>query len=355
MTPFRKPYFNLSQAICFGTNFNVQPMVNRYQVTILRERMSLNISGNSTTNETIVELVKKASNGKLYFTIDKLFICLSVSVVIGIGIVGNVSVLLIIKRTPSLQTAQNYLLANLAAADVTSLLFCSFSLIPMIRVLPDGAVGTVLCIFFVGFNVPLTATVVSVFTLTILAIERYNAIARPLRMLQVTGEMVRYAIISTWMASVTLNTPLFVYTNYKFKTAACLQTYSENAELTHIIFYIIFVFTLPFIVISFCYRKLVKAFNRRSAVTPDSNIPEKELMRQRKQLLKMSLTVTLVFGACVLPASVVTALRYFRLVSQTVRALGLLLLFVSSVVNPFIYAFHSSNYRRAFKTLLKCK
>ena len=317
--------------------------------------MSLNISANSTTNETIVELVKKASNGKLYFTIDKLFICLSVSVVIGIGIVGNVSVLLIIKRTPSLQTAQNYLLANLAAADVTSLLFCSFSLIPMIRVLPDGAVGTVLCIFFVGFNVPLTATVVSVFTLTILAIERYNAIARPLRMLQVTREMVGYAIISTWMASVALNTPLFVYTNYKFKTAACRQTYSENAELTHIIFYIIFVFILPFIVISFCYRKLVKAFNRRSAVTPDSNIPEKELMRQRKQLLKMSLTVTLVFGACVLPASVATALRYFRLVSQTVRAFGLLLLFVSSVVNPFIYAFHSSNYRRTFKTLLKCK
>ena len=164
MTPFRRAYFNFFQVVCFGINFNVQQMVNRYRVTILRKRMSLNISGNSTTNETIVELVKKASSGKLYSTIDKLFICLSVSVAIGIGIAGNVSVLLIIKRTQSLQTAQNYLLANLAAADgVTSLLFCSFSLIPMITVLPVGAAGTVLCIFFVGFNVPLTATVVSVF------------------------------------------------------------------------------------------------------------------------------------------------------------------------------------------------
>ena len=316
----------------------------------------LNISGNSTTNETIVELVKNASDGKLYFTIDKLFICLLASVVIGVGIAGNISVLLIIKRTQSLQTAQNYLLANLAAADVTSLLFCSFSLIPMTNVLPDGTVGTVLCMFFVSFNVPLTATVVSVFTLTILAIERYNAVVRPLRMLQLTRETVRYAIIGTWMASVALNTPLFVYTNYKFKTAACRQTYnSEHAELTHIIFYIIFVFTLPFIVISFCYSKLVKVLYHRGTVAPDSNIPEKELTRQRRQLLKMSLTVTLVFGACVLPASVASALRYFRLVSQTVRAFGLLLLFISSVVNPFIYSFHSSNYRRAFKTLLKCK
>ena len=281
--------------------------------------MSLNISGNSTTNGTVVELVKRASNGKLYFTIDKLFICLSVSVVIGVGIAGNTSVLFIIKRTQSLQTAQNYLLANLAAADVTSLLFCSFSLIPMVKVLPDGAVGTVLCMFFVGFNVPLTATVVSVLTLTILAIERYNAVVRPLRMLQLTKETVRYAIIGTWMASVALNTPLFVYTNYKFKTAACRQTYSNNAEIIHIIFYLIFVFTLPFIIISFCYSKLVKSLNHRSTVTPNSNIPDKELLRQRKQLLKMSLTVTLVFGACVLPASVATALRFFRLVSQTVR------------------------------------
>lgn len=313
--------------------------------------MSLNISGDSTSNETIVE----SPSRKLYFTIDKLFLCLSASVVIVVGIVGNISVLLIIKRTHSLQTAQNYLLANLAAADVTSLLFCSFTLVPLFKVLPDGVVGTVLCMLFVGFNVPVTATVVSVFTLTILAIERYNAVVRPLQKVQLTRETVRYAIIGTWMASVALNTPLFVYTNYKFKTAACRQTYSEHAELTHIIFYIIFVFTFPFIVISFCYSKLVKALYHRSVVTPNSNIPEKELMRQRRQLLKMSLTVTLVFGACVLPASIVIALRYFRLVSQTVRAFGLLLLFISSVVNPFIYAFHSLNYRCAFKALLKCK
>ena len=241
--------------------------------------MSLNISGDSTSNETIAE----SPNRKLYFTIDNLFLCLSASVVIVVGIVGNISVLLIIKRTHSLQTAQNYLLANLAAADVTSLLFCSFTLVPLFKVLPDGAVGTVLCMFFVGFNVPVTATVVSVFTLTILAIERYNAVVRPLQKVQLTKETVRYAIIGTWMASVALNTPLFVYTNYKFKTAACRQTYSEHAELTHIIFYIIFVFTFPFIVISFCYSKLVKALYHRSVVTPNSNIPEKELMRQRRQ------------------------------------------------------------------------
>lgn len=60
--------------------------------------MFLNILVNFIMNEIIVELVKKVLNGKFYFIIDKLFICLLVLVVIGIGIVGNVLVLLIIKR-----------------------------------------------------------------------------------------------------------------------------------------------------------------------------------------------------------------------------------------------------------------
>lgn len=60
--------------------------------------MFLNILGNFIMNDIIVELVKKVLNGKFYFIIDKLFICLLVLVVIGIGIVGNVLVLLIIKR-----------------------------------------------------------------------------------------------------------------------------------------------------------------------------------------------------------------------------------------------------------------
>ena len=103
------------------------------------------------------------------------------------GTTGNASVLIIIKRNRTFQTPQNLLLANinLAAADITNLTFCAFSVIPMVTVLPDGVVGTILCKFFVGLNVPITAIVASVFTLTVLAVERYNAVVR-LQMLQLT-------------------------------------------------------------------------------------------------------------------------------------------------------------------------
>jgi len=64
----------------------------------------------------------------------------------------------------------------------------------MVTILPDGLVRTILSNFFVGFNAPFTVIVASVFTLTVLAVERYNAVVKPLQMLQVTRKTVRYAI-----------------------------------------------------------------------------------------------------------------------------------------------------------------
>lgn len=174
--------------------------------------MYLNLSNNSIANYSD-EVAKTLKQGKLVLSIDVLVVCLFClgAIVPTLGIVGNSAVLIIIKRNRAFQTAQNYLLGNLAAADITNLLFCAFSVIPLVTVLPDGVIGTVLCQFFVGFNVPLTATVASVFTLTVLAVERYHAIVKPMQMLQLTRE--------TYSASIVLNAPIFVYTDYKFKKA----------------------------------------------------------------------------------------------------------------------------------------
>ena len=291
--------------------------------------MFLNISYNLTTSEIIKELAKRAKSGKSSFAVDFSSICLFCLgvVILASGIAGNASVMIIIKKNRAFWTAQNYLLANLAVADITSLLFCSFSVVPMVTVLPDGVVGNILCKCFVSFNVPLTATVTSVFTLTVLAVERYNSVVKPLKMTQLTRESVRYAIVGTWSASIALNVPLFVNTDYKFKKSFCRQAYSNDAKLIHLTFYVIFIFILPFIVISFCYSRIVKTLYHGSAVTPESNISEKEKLRQKKRVFKISLTVTAVFVGCVFPASITIVLRHFRLVSQNVRAFGLLLFF----------------------------
>ena len=161
-------------------------------------------------------------------------------------------------------------------------------------------------------------------------------------MLQLTKKTVRYAMARTRAASIALSAPLFANTDYKFKEY-CKPLYSSEAKLTHITFIAIVLFIIPFIIISFCYGKIVRTVYNRSTVTPESNIPDKDKLRQRKQLLKMSLTVTAVFVATSRAgtASVTFVLGYFGLVSKAVRGFRLFLLFLSSVINKFIYAFHS--------------
>ena len=198
------------------------------------------------------------------------------------------------------------------------------------------------------------STVTSVFTLTVLAVERYNAVAKPLQMLQLTRETVRYAIAATWAVSVGLNVPIFVHTGYKFKKAFCHQTYSKEGELTHIAFYVVFVFIIPFIVITFCYSKIVRTLYNISAVTPESNMPDKVKLRQKKTISEnVADSYSCVCRVC-FSSEYYSCSSLLSCCKPNCEGFGLLLLFLSFVINPFIYALHSSNYRSAFKTLLRC-
>ena len=90
--------------------------------------MSLNISNHSATNDTIVELAINGKKETHSFASDmsSIFLVCLLAIVLASGIVGNASVLVIMKKNRTFQSAQNYLLANLAAADISSLTFCGF-------------------------------------------------------------------------------------------------------------------------------------------------------------------------------------------------------------------------------------
>ena len=117
------------------------------------------------------------------------------------------------------------------------------------------------------------------------AVERYNSVAKPLRlkMTQLT-----YAVI---------------------------RSIRDRGACGHLVGFHCFILAI------FCTYRL----QIQKSILPSTRV------------FKMSLTVTAVFVGCVFPASLTIVLRPFRLVSQTVRAFGLLLLFLSSVVNPFMH------------------
>ena len=88
---------------------------------------------------------------------------------------SNSSAFIIFNRIPI-----NYLLVNLAAADI---LYATFikpdTFLKLTSTIPDGMTGIVLCKLLTGGNVAWVGEASSVVTLLAVAIERYYAIVYP--------------------------------------------------------------------------------------------------------------------------------------------------------------------------------
>ena len=79
------------------------------------------------------------------------------------------------------RTSINYLLINLAIADMTLAIFFAPRYIFIHTFThPDGMTGKVLCNLVTGGNLAWVGSGASVFTLVAIAIERYNAVIHPL-------------------------------------------------------------------------------------------------------------------------------------------------------------------------------
>lgn len=75
----------------------------------------------------------------------------------------------------------NYLLVNLAVADILFAAFIAPSVVLRLKLNhPDGVTGTMFCKFLTGGNVAWVGGIASVLTLLAIAIERFYAVMYPL-------------------------------------------------------------------------------------------------------------------------------------------------------------------------------
>ena len=104
------------------------------------------------------------------------------SVLVLISLVGNTLVILTILINKPMHTTLNYLLVNLAVADMISALCIGIGYVmtPII-IYPEGKVGRYFCMFLIDGELAWIGAAESVFCLVYIAVERYFAIVRPLR------------------------------------------------------------------------------------------------------------------------------------------------------------------------------
>lgn len=294
-------------------------------------------------------------------SVDSLIGSLIVSFVALFGIFGNCLVVVAVKKKRSLRSTTNYLLVNLAISDIITLVFAHFGILQSFIKLKNGVFADILCKVFISFNVPCTAIFSSIFTVTVIAIERYHAVVRPMRSgIRLRRETIKYAVIVIWVLAMLLTLPLYVIIYYEEKMRICRYniTRIKSEEEVYRMFCMILIVLLPLITMTFCYFEIIRDLYFKNAVSPQ-NIATVEEVQNKRRMIKVALYVTLSFLVCYLPALIITfisASGYSDMKSNSrAMVLAWVLFFLEPVINPVIYAFQSTNFRGAFKEILRMK
>ena len=298
------------------------------------------------------------------------------SFIVIIGVPANCVIITIVRKTPSMHTTTNYLLMNLAVADLTTLMFCpgiyDFSLN---KVQLGNTVGDLICKFLAGNAVVPISMNVGALTICTMAVERYLALVKPFHNgLRLTKKQVPHVVAFLWTFAVLSCIPDFMLNTIDpnpLSTYPCKRPWSLDEFFDHkgfIIFTGVCFGIIPCTVVFFCYFEIFRGLFITKTIC--SNAPEgtscqsSEHRDVKKQLFKLLISLTILFSICTLPFSIffiyLTAMNKSTVVNSRsllylIHRMVRFFLIANSVFNPLVYALQSTNYRNGFKRIFCCK
>ncbi|KAL9989373.1 hypothetical protein ACROYT_G003915 [Oculina patagonica] len=234
----------------------------------------------------------------------------SYAVIVIVGLTGNSLILTVVKRKRYMHTTTNFLLANLALADLLTLLWCipGIALNGFVRH-PDGLLGDILCKFITMNHIAGISLLVAGLTLTLVSVERYNALVNPLKVnLRLTLGNVKYAIAIMWIFGFIFVLPLFVVEDWDETRRHCIMTWEKPFSTIYWSFLATVVIT-SFLVVCFCYFNIIRGlyFTKKICAENLTSSSQEETQAKRK-IVKLSITITVIFMACFFPYVVATVI-----------------------------------------------
>ena len=288
------------------------------------------------------------------------------SVIVILGCLGNALVIIVvIKNRDHYRNTTNLFILNLAIADMLFLVFC----VPFHAIIYTTAkwpFGEFMCKFV--HLVQYSSMVASVLTLVAMAFDRYMAVGHPLRTKHMRTPMTAFLTsIIIWILSISMAMPWPIfytvreYTQYGPEPIhLCADDWGAIRKDKPIYFLMLFIlgYALPLIAI---FILSVMMIHQLWSVSSDAHYREGSLKAKRK-VTKLVIVVVVVFSVCWLPSHVTwlwinfypstwkqTYLFYYLKISSHVLS------YANSCMNPVIYAFLSTQFRKGFNRALHMK
>ena len=220
----------------------------------------------------------------------------------------------------------------------------------------DGAGGVILCktvVFVQGLSIAC-----SVLTLVAMAVNRYFAVFFPLKM-GTTKSLSTLTIVIIWLVSTVTASPMLYAMRVIEKpdgTLHCIEDWtpafdSKKSHRNYTIFLLTILYAIPLVAVTMLYTAVVRKVWKRQ-VPGNITAPNQSVeLVTKKRVLRMLITIVIVFGLCWLPYY-----TYLALLSiihgcppEYVSFLGLFLGHANSAINPCIYAIFNKECRASLR------
>ncbi|XP_015784551.1 tachykinin-like peptides receptor 86C [Tetranychus urticae] len=327
-----------------------------------------NSSINLSTSRLLVECLKLRIGSAPYILVPwaRVIWILLFTGIITVTVIGNALVIWIILAHIRMRTITNLFLLNLALADLLMALFnTAFNFTWMLN--SHWPFGSVYCSIN-NFIAHLTVFS-SVFILTVMSIDRYIAIVRPL-----SSRMSRRTTLITlnliWIIGAIISLPnllfsmtvTYIYPDGSLRTVCLLKWpdgfagYSSFDYIYNILFLVITYF-VPVITMAATYPQMI------SVLWGSQNIGEiterlKSAIKAKRKIVRMLISVVFIFVICWLPYHIYFLIVFhFPKIShykniQNIYLAIYWLAMSNSIYNPVIYYKMNGRFRRYFQSIL---
>ncbi|XP_069613448.1 pinopsin-like [Ranitomeya imitator] len=267
----------------------------------------------------------------------------------------NGMVIVVSLKFKKLRSPLNYILVNLAVADLLVTIFGS-SISFYNNIFGYFTMGKIMC-EFEGFMVSLTG-IVGLWSLAILAFERYIVICKPMGDFRFQQKHAIMGCAFTWIWAFTWTSPpLFGWCSYVTEGlgTSCGPNWYTGGTNNNSYIMVLFgtCFAMPLTTIIFSYSNLLFALRAVAAQQKESETTQ----RAEREVSRMVVAMVLAFLICWLPYAIFAMLMATNkdiVIDPSLASMPSYFSKTATVYNPVIYVFMNKQFRTCLMKLLCC-
>ncbi|CAK9799551.1 RYamide receptor [Anthophora quadrimaculata] len=290
-------------------------------------------------------------------------ICFLYSAVFVVALTGNGLVCYVVHSSPRMKTVTNFFIVNLALGDILMALFCVPTSSISTLILQYWSFGPELCPAVIYLQA--VSVLVSAYTLVAISIDRYIAIMWPLKP-RLSKRQAQLLILAVWMLALVISLPIAVVSRLSqpsLQYERCNQYICEEVwpsmenKYDYSIALLVLQYVIPITVLMFTYTSIAVMVWGKRPPGEAENARDQRMARSKRKMVKMMVTVVIVFTICWLPFNILNLLMDNNETLGSWSGLPFVwmvlhwLAMSHSCYNPVIYCWMNAKFRNGFITV----